>query len=157
MSKISSNLWFEKEARKAVEFYVSVVPNSSVGRLTVLPAESPSGPPGSVKIIEFKLGDQEFTAMEAGPLDAFNHSFSISVQCETQEEIDRIWKAFLENGGVEEQCGWLRDRWGLSWQIVARELIDMISDPDRERAKRATEAMLGMVKLDIAKLREAYR
>jgi predicted 3-demethylubiquinone-9 3-methyltransferase (glyoxalase superfamily) len=157
MSKISSNLWFEKEARKAVEFYVSVVPNSSMGRLTVLPAESPSGPPGSVKIIEFKLGDQEFTAMEAGPLDAFNHSFSISVQCETQEEIDRIWKAFLENGGVEEQCGWLRDRWGLSWQIVARELIDMISDPDRERAKRATEAMLGMVKLDIAKLREAYR
>jgi predicted 3-demethylubiquinone-9 3-methyltransferase (glyoxalase superfamily) len=156
MSKISSNLWFEKEVRQAVEFYVSVVPNSSMGRLTVLPAETPSGPPGSVKIIEFKLGDQDFTAMEAGPLDAFNHSFSISVQCETQEEVDRIWSAFLENGGVEEQCGWLRDRWGLCWQITPRMLADMISDPDRERAKRATEAMLGMVKLDIAKLREAY-
>ncbi|KQV32086.1 3-demethylubiquinone-9 3-methyltransferase [Rhizobium sp. Root1203] len=156
MSKISSNLWFEKEVRQAVEFYVSVVPNSSMGRLTVLPAETPSGPPGSVKIIEFKLGDQDFTAMEAGPLDAFNHSFSISVQCETQEEIDRIWNAFLQNGGVEEQCGWLRDRWGLCWQITPRMLADMISDPDRERAKRATEAMLGMVKLDIAKLREAY-
>lgn len=156
MSKISSNLWFEKEARQAIEFYVSVVPNSTMGRLTVLPAETPSGPAGSVKIIEFKLADQEFTAMEAGPLDAFNHSFSISVQCETQEEIDRIWKAFLENGGIEEQCGWLTDRWGLSWQIVPRVLIDMISDPDRERAKRVTEAMLGMIKLDIAKLREAY-
>jgi predicted 3-demethylubiquinone-9 3-methyltransferase (glyoxalase superfamily) len=156
MSKISSNLWFEKEARQAIEFYVSVVPNSTMGRLTVLPAETPSGPAGSVKIIEFKLADQEFTAMEAGPLDAFNHSFSISVQCETQEEIDRIWKAFLENGGIAEQCGWLTDRWGLSWQIVPRVLIDMISDPDRERAKRVTEAMLGMIKLDIAKLREAY-
>jgi predicted 3-demethylubiquinone-9 3-methyltransferase (glyoxalase superfamily) len=156
MSKISSNLWFEKEVRQAVEFYVYVVPNSSMGRLTVLPAETPSGPPGSVKIIEFKLGDQDFTAMEAGPLDAFNHSFSISVQCETQEEVDRIWSAFLENGGVEEQCGWLRDRWGLCWQITPRVLLDMISDPDRERAKRVTEAMLGMVKLDISKLREAY-
>jgi predicted 3-demethylubiquinone-9 3-methyltransferase (glyoxalase superfamily) len=157
MSKVSSHLWFEKKAREAVEFYASLVPNSSIGRTTVLPAETPSGPPGSVKIIEFKLGDQDFIALEAGPLDSFNHSFSISVQCETQEEIDRMWNGFLKNGGVEEQCGWLKDRWGLSWQIVPRVLGDMISDPDRARAKRVTEIMLSMVKLDIAKLKEAYR
>ena len=102
MLKVSSSLWFEKDVQQAVEFYVATIPSSSMGRTTILPAETPSGPPGSVKIIDFKLGDQQFTAMEAGPLDAFNHAFSISVQCETQEEIDRIWNAFLTNGGVEE-------------------------------------------------------
>ncbi len=157
MLKITSNLWFEKDVRQAVEFYVATIPNSSIGRTTMLPAETPSGPPGSVKIINFKLGSQDFVAMEAGPLDAFNHAFSISVECETQEEIDRIWNAFLEDGGVEEQCGWLRDRWGLCWQIVPRVLLEMIADPDRERAKRVTEVMLGMVKLDVAKLEQAYR
>ena len=157
MLKVSSSLWFEKDVQQAVEFYVATIPNSSMGRMTILPAETPSGPPGSVKIIDFKLGDQHFTAMEAGPLDTFNHAFSISVQCETQEEIDRIWNAFLKNGGVEEQCGWLKDRWGLSWQIVPRVLIEMVADPDRERAKRVTEVMLGMVKLDIAKLEAAFR
>ncbi|WP_208248893.1 VOC family protein [Rhizobium sp. T1470] len=157
MLKVSSNLWFEKEVQEAVEFYVATIPNSSMGGITILPAETPSGPPGSVKIIDFKLGDQDFVAMQAGPLDAFNHAFSISVECETQAEIDRIWNAFLDNGGVEEQCGWLKDRWGLSWQIVPRVLIEMISGPDRERAKRVTEVMLDMVKLDIAKLEQAYR
>ncbi|MBZ9789117.1 VOC family protein [Rhizobium sp. 3T7] len=157
MLKVSSNLWFEKDVQQAVEFYVATIPDSSMGRTTILPAETPSGPPGSVKIIDFKLGNQDFVAMEAGPLDAFNHAFSISVECETQAEIDRIWNAFLKNGGVEEQCGWLKDRWGLSWQIVPRALIEMIADPDRERAKRVTEVMLGMVKLDIAKLEQAYR
>ncbi|NLS02252.1 VOC family protein [Rhizobium sp. P32RR-XVIII] len=157
MLKVSSSLWFEKDVQQAVEFYVATIPNSSMGRMTVLPAETPSGPPGSVKIIDFKLADQHFTAMEAGPFEAFNHAFSISVQCETQEEIDRIWNAFLTNGGVEEHCGWLKDRWGLSWQIVPRALIEMVADPDRERAKRVTETMLGMVKLDIAKLEAAFR
>ncbi|MDQ0560543.1 putative 3-demethylubiquinone-9 3-methyltransferase (glyoxalase superfamily) [Rhizobium mesoamericanum] len=157
MLKITSNLWFEKEVLEAVEFYVATIPNSSMSRTTVLPAKTPSGPPGSVIITEFRLGSQEFVAMQASLLDAFNHAFSISVQCETQAEIDRIWNAFLQNGGVEEQCGWLRDRWGLCWQIVPRVLIEMIADPDRERAKRVTEVMLGMVKLDIAKLEAAYR
>ena len=157
MLKVSSNLWFEKDVQQAVEFYVATIPNASMGRTTVLPAETPSGPPGSVVIIEFKLGHQDFVAMQAGPLDSFNHAFSVSVQCETQQEIDRIWSTFLENGGVEEQCGWLRDRWGLCWQIVPRVLSEMIADPDRERAKRVTEVLLGMVKLDIAKLEAAYR
>ncbi|OWV96711.1 hypothetical protein ATY81_04875 [Rhizobium sp. R72] len=157
MLKVTSNLWFEKDVQEAVEFYVATIPNSSRGRTTVLPAETPSGPPGSVIITEFKLGSQDFVAMQAGPLDAFNHAFSISVQCETQAEIDRIWNAFLDNGAAEEQCGWLRDRWGLCWQIVPRALIEMVADPDRERAKRVTEVMLGMIKLDIAQLEQAYR
>ncbi|RJT34885.1 VOC family protein [Mesorhizobium waimense] len=156
MAKITSHLWFEKDAREAVGFYVATMPNSAIGRTTTIPAETPSGPAGSVKVIEFVLDDQNFTALEAGPLDPFNHSFSIQVECDSQVEIDSIWNAFLDNGGQTEQCGWLKDRWGLSWQIVPSLLGDMVSHPDRERAKRATEAMLGMVKIDIAELEKAF-
>ncbi|WP_077960872.1 VOC family protein [Ensifer adhaerens] len=156
MTSVVSNLWFAKEAREAVDFYVSLVPNSAITRISTLPAESPSGPPDSVKIIEFMLGNQEFLALEAGPLDPFNHAFSIMIQCDSQEEIDRLWNAILENGGEPEQCGWIRDRWGLCWQIAPRALGDMVAHSDRARAKRATEAMLGMVKLDIAELERAF-
>ena len=156
MKNVVSNLWFEKEAREAVEFYVSLVPNSAITRIATLPAKSPSGPPDSVKIIEFTLGKQEFLALEAGPLDPFNHSFSIMIQCDTQEEIDRLWNAILDNGGEPEQCGWIRDRWGLCWQIAPRVMGDMIAHSDRVRAKRAAEAMLGMIKPDIAELERAF-
>lgn len=156
MAKVTSHLWFERDASEAVEFYVATVPNSAIGRTTTVPAETPSGPAGSVKIIEFQLGDQDFTALEAGPLDPFNHSFSIQVELDNQAEIDRVWNAFLDKGGKPEQCGWLKDRWGLSWQIVPHVLGDMVSHPDRERARRATEAMLGMVKIDIAALERAF-
>jgi predicted 3-demethylubiquinone-9 3-methyltransferase (glyoxalase superfamily) len=155
MPNVSTNLWFDKDVHAAVDFYVSLVPNSALGRVTTLPAESPAGPADSVTVIEFTLGGQRFTAMEAGPLDPFNHAFSISVYCETQSEIDRIWHGFLDNGGTEEQCGWLRDRWGVCWQIVPQMLGDLISDPDRARARRVTEAMLGMIKLNIAALQAA--
>lgn len=155
MPNVSTNLWFDKDVHAAVDFYVSLVPNSAIGRVTTLPAESPAGPAGSVTVIEFTLGGQRFTAMEAGPLDPFNHAFSISVYCETQSEIDRIWHGFLDNGGTEEQCGWLRDRWGVCWQIVPQMLGDLISDPDRARARRVTKAMLGMIKLNIAALQAA--
>ncbi|WP_027998478.1 VOC family protein [Sinorhizobium arboris] len=157
MPKIISHLWFPENAQQAVEFYVATIPNSALSATTTLPAETPSGPPGTVKVIEFTLDDQNFTALEAGPFDPFNHAFSIQVACDSQEEIDRIWNAFLDNGGKAEQCGWLKDRWGLSWQIVPRVLGEMISDANRERAKRVTEVMLGMVKLDIAALERAYR
>ena len=155
MPNVSTNLWFDKDVHAAVDFYVSLVPNSALGRVTTLPAESPAGPADSVTVIEFTLGGQRFTAMEAGPLDPFNHAFSISVYCETQSEIDRIWHGFLDNGGTEEQCGWLRDRWGVCWQIVPQMLGDLISDTDRARARRVTEAMLGMIKLNIAALQAA--
>ncbi|WP_331371441.1 VOC family protein [Sinorhizobium chiapasense] len=156
MSKVISHLWFAENAREAVKFYVSVIPNSSIGRETTIPAETPSGPPGSVSIIEFKLDGQAFIALEAGPLDPFNHSFSIQVECDSQQDVDRIWDAFIGNGGEAEQCGWLKDRWGLSWQIVPRALGEMVAHPDRERAKRATEAMLAMVKIDVAALERAF-
>lgn len=157
MAHVVSTLWFEKEVEEAVEFYVSTIPNSRIIRKTIMPAETPSGPPGSVIIIELSLGGQNFTAFEARRPEAFNYSFSIAVQCESQAEIDRIWNAFLENGGSPQQCGWLKDRWGLSWQIAPRSLGDMVANPDREAAKRATEAMLQMVKLDIAELERAFR
>jgi predicted 3-demethylubiquinone-9 3-methyltransferase (glyoxalase superfamily) len=157
MTKVSTNIWFEKDAKEAVEFYVSMVPNSSIRRTTVVPADTPSGPEGSCKVIEFRLGDQEFTALEAGPLDPLNHSFSIVVACETQAEIDRLWDGFVQNGGVAEACGWLKDRFGLSWQVVPRVLGEMMADPDRAKARRMTKVMLQMVKLDIAKLEAAFR
>ncbi|ANL35031.1 VOC family protein [Rhizobium phaseoli] len=156
MPQVVSNLWFAEQAREAVEFYVSVIPDSKIGRTTILPAETPSGPPGSVELIEFTLGDQAFLAMKAGPLDSFNHSFSIAILLDSQTEIDWIWDAFLANGGTPEACGWLKDRWGLSWQIVPRALSEMVADSDRERAKRVTEVMLGMVKIDLAALERAF-
>ncbi|KKX28073.1 VOC family protein [Rhizobium sp. LC145] len=157
MAHVVSTLWFEKEVTEAVEFYISIIPNSRIIRKTTMPTETPSGPPGSVIIVELSLGGQNFSAFEARRPEAFNYSFSIAVQCESQAEIDRIWNAFLENGGSPQQCGWLKDRWGLSWQIAPRSLGDMVANPDREAAKRATEAMLQMVKLDIAELERAFR
>jgi predicted 3-demethylubiquinone-9 3-methyltransferase (glyoxalase superfamily) len=121
-----------------------------------MPSESPSRPPGSVKIVEFILFGQSLTAMSAGALDAFNLAVSFVVSCDTQAEIDRYWTALLDNGGSTEQCGWLKDRSGLSWQIVPTVLPQMMSDPDRTKAKRAADAMMKMVKLDIATLQAAF-
>ena len=155
MQKITPHLWYAKEAEEAAAFYASVFPDSRVTRVTPLPAESPSGPPGSVKVVEFVLFGQEFMAISAGPLDPFNHAVSFIVACDDQDEIDRYWNALLE-GGSPEQCGWLKDRFGLSWQIVPAVLGDMMTDPDRAKAKRAADAMLKMVKFDIAALKAAY-
>jgi predicted 3-demethylubiquinone-9 3-methyltransferase (glyoxalase superfamily) len=155
--KVVSHLWFAADAQAAVERYIALIPDSAIGRIATLPADTPSGPAGSVTVIEFTLGGQAFTALEAGPLDPFNHAFSIQVECEDQAEVDRLWEGLLADGGVAEQCGWLKDRWGLSWQVVPRALGDMIADPDRERAKRVTEAMLTMVKLDLPALERAWR
>ena len=155
MQKITPFLWYSKEAEEAAVFYASIFPDSRVIRVTALPSESPSGPPGSVKIVEFVLFGQPFTAMSAGPLDPFNHAVSFVVNCDDQAELDRYWNALLE-GGLAEQCGWLKDRFGLSWQIVPTVLDEMIADPDRAKAKRASDAMMKMVKIDIAALRAAF-
>jgi predicted 3-demethylubiquinone-9 3-methyltransferase (glyoxalase superfamily) len=156
MMKVTQHLWFEKDMESAIRFYTSLIPGSSVGWVSALPAETPSGPAGSVKLAGFTLGDQRYMAIEAGPLDPFNHSFSIMVECETQAEIDRLWDA-LREGGATEQCGWLRDRWGLSWQIAPKRLGELMSDPDPATVKRVTEAMLKMVKFDIEGLEAAAR
>ena len=152
--KVTQHLWFEKDMAVAIRFYTSLIPGSSVDWIAPLPAESPSGPAGSVLIGAFTLGGQSYMAIEAGPLDPFNHSFSIMVECETQAEIDRLWERLAE-GGATEQCGWLRDRWGLCWQIAPAGLAAMMKDPDRAKAERVAKAMLQMVKLDIAELKAA--
>jgi predicted 3-demethylubiquinone-9 3-methyltransferase (glyoxalase superfamily) len=154
--KVSQNLWFEKDMQAAIDFYTSLIAGSAVEWISTVPADNPSGPAGSVKTAGFTLGDQRYMAIEAGPLDPFNHSFSIMVECDTQVEIDRLWDA-LKQGGSIEHCGWLRDRWGLSWQIAPKRLNELMKDPDRAKVKRVTEAMLKMVKFDIAKLETAAR
>ncbi|HEX7385169.1 MAG TPA: VOC family protein [Burkholderiaceae bacterium] len=155
VQKITPFLWYASQAEEAAAFYASIFPDSRVLRVTALPSESPSGPPGSVKVVEFELCGQAFTAMSAGPLDPFNHAVSFVVSCDDQAELDRYWNALLQGGGTPEQCGWLKDRFGLCWQIVPAALGAMIADPDRARARRAAEAMLKMVKLDIAALEAA--
>ena len=157
MVKVICFLWFAEQAREAVEFYVSLVPHSSIGGITTVPSETPSGPPGSVEIVEFTLGNQNFIAMQAGPFEQFNHAFSVQVVCENQAELDRIWDGFLANGGTAEHCGWLKDRWGLSWQIVPKALAEMMSGTRKGNAKKMTEAMLKMVKIDVATLEQAFQ
>lgn len=154
--QVTQHLWFEKDMEAAVDFYVSQIPGSALHWVSTVPADTPSGPAGSVRIASFTLSDQRYMAIEAGPLDPFNHSFSIMVECDTQAEIDRLWEAFSK-GGVIEHCGWLKDRWGLSWQIAPKGLDRMMNDPDRAKARRVTEAMLKMVKFDIAALERAAK
>jgi len=155
MQKITPFLWYSKEAEDAARLYTSIFPDSRLVRVSTLPSESPSGPPGSVKIVEFDLFGQRFTAISAGPLDAFNHAVSFIVHCDDQAEIDRYWNAFLESGGKAEACCWLQDRHGLSWQIVPAELAQLMTDADPARARRASDALMKMVKIDIAALRRA--
>ena len=155
MSKIRPCLWYPEKAEEAARFYVSLLPDSRIDSVTTLPADSPSGPAGSVQVVEFTLRGQPFMAMNAGPLDPFNHAVSFAVNCDNQAEIDRLWDA-LSAGGSIEQCGWLKDRYGVSWQIVPTVLGEMMKDKDRTRARRVAEAMLKMVKLDIEGLKAAY-
>jgi predicted 3-demethylubiquinone-9 3-methyltransferase (glyoxalase superfamily) len=156
MSKISPCLWFDGKAEQAAKLYVSLLPDSRIDHVATMPGDSPAGPEGSVKIVEFTLKGQSFQAMDAGPLDPFNHAISFVIHCEDQAEVDRLWDALLADGGKPEQCGWLKDRFGVSWQIVPRVLDDMMKDTDRARGRRVTQAMLKMVKIDIAGLKRAY-
>ena len=154
MATFTPFLWYSKEAEEAANFYASIFPDSRVDRVYTMPADSPSGPPGSVSVVEFTVLGRPLQAMSAGPHDPFNHAISFVVTCDTQAEIDKYWDALLV-GGRPEACGWLTDRYGLSWQIVPKVMFELMSDPDREKAKRASEAMLNMVKFDIAELKRA--
>jgi len=155
--KIIPHLWYTKEAEEAARFYASIFPDSRVDRVLVMPADSPSGPAGSVSVVEFTLFGQPFMAISAGPHDAFNDAISFLVNCDTQAEIDRYWGAILEHGGKPQACGWIIDRYGVRWQIVPSELGEMIADPDPVKARRATEEMLRQVKFDVAKLKAAHQ
>src|SRR3984893_6219025 len=138
MSKIVPSLWYTEKAEEDAAFYVSLLPNSKVDSVTPLPADTPSGPAGSVKVVEFTLMGQPFMAISAGPLDPFNHAVSFMVQCDDQAEIDRLWAA-LSEGGKVEQCGWLKDRYGLFWQIAPAVLGEMMKGLGAARAKRGAE------------------
>lgn len=155
--KIFTHLWYAEGADEAAAFYASIFPNSSVERVWTVPAETPSGPAGSVKVVDFTLLGQHFQAITAGPHHEFNDAISLVVQCDDQTELDRYWEALLAGGGKPQACGWLSDRFGLRWQIVPATLDEMMRDGDEEAAQRVTEAMLKMIKLDIAQLERAYR
>jgi predicted 3-demethylubiquinone-9 3-methyltransferase (glyoxalase superfamily) len=156
-AKIHPFLWYAREAEEAARFYASIFPDSRVERVTTLRSETPSGPPGSVKVVDFTLLGQPFQAMTAGPHHEFNDAISMVVRCDDQAEVDRYWDALLQGGGTPQACGWLIDRFGLRWQIVPAALFRMTADPDPIRSKRATDAMLQMVKFDIAALERAYQ
>ena len=156
-TKIFPHLWYAKEAEEAAKFYASIFPDSRVERVTPLMSDSPSGPPGSVKVVDFTLMGQRFQAMSAGPHHDFNDAVSMVVLCDDQEELDRYWNALLKGGGKAQACGWLIDRFGLRWQIVPGIMDQLMNDKDVARSKKVTDAMLKMVKLDIAELEKAYR
>lgn len=155
-AKIYTHLWFAQDAEQAARFYASIFPDSHVDRVWPLPSESPSGPAGSVSIVEFRLFGQRFMAMAAGPHHDFNDAISLVVECDDQAELDRYWDALLADGGRAQACGWLIDRYGLRWQIVPAAMGRLMADGDRARVKRVTDAMLQMVKIDIAALERAY-
>jgi predicted 3-demethylubiquinone-9 3-methyltransferase (glyoxalase superfamily) len=156
-ARIFPHLWYAKEAEEAARFYASIFPDSRVDRISTLKSESPSGPPGSVKVVDFTLLGQRFQAMSAGPHHDFNDAISIVVTCGDQKELDRYWNALLAGGGKPQACGWLIDRYGLRWQIVPVVLDELMQDRDPARSKRVTDALLKMVKLDIATLERAAR
>ena len=148
MPKITPFLWFDDQAEQAAELYVSVFPNSKITDVT-------PGPASKAMTVQVELDGQAVTMLNGGPMFRPTEAFSFSVSCEDQAEVDRYWTALTANGGEESQCGWLKDRYGFSWQIVPRALPELLGQSDRAKAGRAMQAMLKMKKLDIAKLREA--
>lgn len=154
MENVIPFLTFEKDGEKAINFYVSLFKNSKINSLTRYETDGPL-PKGALMHASFELNGQEFMAMDGGPHFQFSEAFSFFVPCETQDEIDRLWNALAE-GGEEQMCGWLKDRFGVSWQIVPPILGQLLSDPDPARAGRVAEAMFKMKKIDIAELQRAY-
>jgi predicted 3-demethylubiquinone-9 3-methyltransferase (glyoxalase superfamily) len=154
MPKITPFLWFDTQAEEAAEFYVSIFPDSRVLEVARY-GEAGPGPAGSAMTVRFELDGQEFLALNGGPEFRFTEAVSFLVSCASQEEVDWYWER-LSEGGEERVCGWLRDRYGLSWQVVPAILSELLTDPDREKADRVMQAMLRMTKIDIAGLQEAY-
>jgi predicted 3-demethylubiquinone-9 3-methyltransferase (glyoxalase superfamily) len=156
MSKISPCLWFDGEAEEAAKFYVSLLPGSRIETVQKNPADGPAGKAGTVLVVEFTLAGQRFMALNGGMRYDYTPAVSFKIDCADQAEVDRLWDALSANGGEVERCGWLRDRYGVSWQIVPTALVKYLGGPDTAGAQRAMAAMLGMVKLDIEGLRRAY-
>ena len=153
--KIIPCLWFDGDAEAATAFYVSLLPDSRITAVNRSPVDTPSGPEGSVLTVQFVLAGREYLALNGGPNFRFTEAVSFMVMTEDQAETDRLWDALLADGGRENACGWLKDRWGLSWQITPRRLMELTTDPNPARAKAAMQAMMGMIKIDIAALDRA--
>jgi predicted 3-demethylubiquinone-9 3-methyltransferase (glyoxalase superfamily) len=157
MSKITPCLWFDGKAEEAAAFYTSVFPDSRTDKVVRTPTDTPGNKAGDVITVEFTLfGDSTFIALNGGPDFQFDEAVSFVVPCEDQAEVDHYWDALVEGGGEHSVCGWLKDRFGVAWQVTPRQLNEMTESPDREAAARAMEAMLKMTKIDVEKLREAY-
>jgi predicted 3-demethylubiquinone-9 3-methyltransferase (glyoxalase superfamily) len=156
MSKITPCLWFDGEAEEAANFYVSLLPDSKIETVQKNSVDGPGGKAGTVLVAEFTLAGQRFMALNGGMRFEYTHAVSFKIDCADQAEVDRLWDALLANGGQAERCGWLKDRYGLSWQIVPTALPKYLGGADRAGAQRAMQAMLGMVKLDIEGLKQAY-
>jgi predicted 3-demethylubiquinone-9 3-methyltransferase (glyoxalase superfamily) len=153
MSKISPCLWFTGDAEEAARFYVTLVPDSRIDKVMRSPGDNPGGKAGSVLFVEFTLAGQSFQALNGGQKVDYTWAVSLSIDCEDQVEVDRIWDAILANGGKPSACGWIQDRWGLSWQVIPKALPRLLADPDK--APRVFQAMMGMVKIDVAALEAA--
>lgn len=156
MPKIAPCLWFDGQAEEAAELYTSLFPDSRIDKIVRSPADNPSTPKGAVLTVDFTLAGQQFIGLNGGPEFPFTEAVSFAIDCEDQAEVDRFWEALIARGGSPGQCGWLKDRFGVSWQVIPKVLPQVLSGPDREGAARAMQAMLQMTKIDVAKLREAY-
>jgi predicted 3-demethylubiquinone-9 3-methyltransferase (glyoxalase superfamily) len=156
MSKICPCLWFDGEAEQAAKLYVSLLPDSRIETIQKNTVDGPAGKAGSVLVVEFTLAGQPFMALNGGMRVEYTHAVSFKIDCVDQAEVDRLWDALLSDGGEPSRCGWLKDRYGVSWQIVPTALPKYLGGPDREGAKRAMQAMMGMIKLDIDGLQRAY-
>jgi predicted 3-demethylubiquinone-9 3-methyltransferase (glyoxalase superfamily) len=154
MPNISPCLWFDTEGEEAATFYTSVFPNSRIVDVARYGSAGPR-PEGTVMLVTFELDGQRFLALNGGPEFTFSEAISFEVDCESQEEVDHYWSTLTESGGEEGPCGWLKDRYGVSWQIVPRRLTELLSDPDEEKSQRVMKAMLAMKKIDVAELERA--
>jgi predicted 3-demethylubiquinone-9 3-methyltransferase (glyoxalase superfamily) len=156
MSKIAPCLWFAGEAEEAANLYVSLLPDSRIERVQRNVGDGPAGKAGAALVVEFTLAGQRFLALNGGTRAEYTHAASFQIDCADQAEVDRLWDALSADGGAPERCGWVRDRYGVPWQVVPTALPRMLGDPDPAKAQRVMQAMLGMAKLDIAALRAAY-
>jgi predicted 3-demethylubiquinone-9 3-methyltransferase (glyoxalase superfamily) len=155
MPNITPFLWFDTQAEEAANFYVSIFKNSKIKHIARYGDAGP-GPKGSVMVASFELDGQPFSALNGGPLFKFTEAVSFVVHCETQDEVDAFWDKLTAGGGQPGQCGWLKDKYGLSWQIVPKALIELASDPDPQKSSRVMQAMMQMTKIDIATLNQAH-
>jgi predicted 3-demethylubiquinone-9 3-methyltransferase (glyoxalase superfamily) len=156
MDKVSPCLWYDGDAEEAADFYVSLLPDSRIDKVVRSPADNPSTSEGAVLVVDFTLGGRSFSGLNGGPQYRFTEAVSMSVTCDDQAEVDRLWEALSQGSPQIGPCGWIKDRWGLSWQIVPKRMLEFLGSPDRDGARRAMQAMMQMNKLDLPALERAF-